>query len=206
MNRTQLFFAASLVFGLLLSRAATGLAADPPADLKPIFNGMDLTGWKVPEPNPFWTAADGVLVGENNEAKKGSMLYTEKSDYLNLIVEADVRWSGDVDTGIMIRKPELQMQLGTSRSLKRDMSGCFYIGKYPEEGRAKNTERLMKADDWNTWRLQAVDGTFTVWLNGQQVTEYQDAKHAGAGPIGLQIHPGVKMKAEFRNVKVKTLE
>src|SRR2546426_12461780 len=106
-----------LVFGL----ARMNWAADEKTELESIFNGKDLSGWKVPADNKWWKVVDGVLVGENDEAQKGSMLYTEKS-YQDLIVEADVRFSGSIDSGIMVRKPEIQLQIGTSRSLKVDMT------------------------------------------------------------------------------------
>jgi hypothetical protein len=96
------------------------------------------------------------------------------------------------------------VQIGVSRSLKRDMTCSFYIGNYPEEGRAKNSDKLLRAGDWNKIRLQCKGDTFTVWLNGEKVTEYTNAKYAGEGPIGLQIHGGLKMKVEFKNVQVAT--
>ena len=42
-------------------------------DLPPIFNGKDLTGWKVPATNLFWKVVDGVIVGENDAAKVAGM-------------------------------------------------------------------------------------------------------------------------------------
>jgi hypothetical protein len=203
--RAAILLAASL---LTVSAGLSAFAAGQADGLKPIFNGKDLTGWKVSNPNPFWKVVDGVLVGENDEKLKGNMLYTEQA-YKDVIVEAEVRWSGEVDSGIMVRKPELQLQIGDSRSLKKDMTCCFYTGgkeKYPEAGQAKNTDKLLKPGGWNTIRLQAKGDTFTVWLNGQQVTEYTNSKFPGAFPIGLQIHPGLKMKVEFRNLRAQALD
>jgi 3-keto-disaccharide hydrolase len=174
-------------------------------ELPPIFNGKDLTGWKTPTPASYWKVVDGVLVGESDDEKKASMLYTEKS-YKNVVVDAEVRWSGDIDSGIMLRKPEIQLQIGTSRSLKRDMTCCFYVGKYPEEGQAKGKDEVLKLGAWNKIRFEAKGDTFTVWLNGKKVTEYTDAKYKDAGPIGLQIHAGVKMKVEFRNLGARSLD
>jgi len=180
--------------------------------LQPIFNGKDLTGWKAPNPNPFWKVVDGVLVGENNASRKGNVLHTETA-YTNFVLELEVRWSGEIDSGIMLRAPELQLQFGISRSLKRDMSGSFYLAKrdaqpagYPEAGRAKNIEKLFKPGDWNKFRLEAKGDTFTVWLNGEQVCEYTDAHYGGGAPIGLQIHPGLTMKVEYRNIRLQTLD
>jgi hypothetical protein len=183
-------------------------AAEPTERLAPIFNGTNLSGWKAPNPNPFWKVADGVLVGENDEKNTGSMLWTEKS-YRDFVIEAEVRWSGEIDSGIMLRKPELQLQFGVSRSLKRDMTCCFYTGgtnAYPEVGRGKGVDALLKPGEWNKIRLQAKGDTFTVWLNGQQVANYVNAKYAEAAPIGLQIHAGLKMKVEFRNIRAQMLD
>ncbi|HWB04575.1 MAG TPA: DUF1080 domain-containing protein [Verrucomicrobiales bacterium] len=171
-----------------------------------LFNGKDLTGWKAPEPNPFWKVVDGVLVGENDAAKKGSMLYTKES-YGDFELEGDARWKGEIDSGFMVRKPELQLQFGVSRSLKKDMTGSFYVGGkgYPEEAQAKEAGKLVKEGDWNTYKLVAKGDTFTVWINGTQASQYKTDKYPGAGPIGLQIHGGLAMKVEFRNLKIKPL-
>src|SRR5437867_401793 len=196
-----------IVFALLLVISSVRLsgAADAKDDLPSIFNGKDLSGWKVPADNKWWKVADGVLVGENDEAKKGSMLYTEKS-YGDAVVEAEVRWSGEIDSGIMVRKPEIQCQIGTSRSLKKDMTCSFYAhGKYPDAAQAKGVDKLLKEGDWNLIRFEAVGSKFTTWLNGQKVLEYEDPAFPNPAPIGLQIHPKLKMKVEFRNIKAKEL-
>ena len=76
-------------------------------ELRPIFNGTNLAGWKVPDPNPFWRVVDGVLVGENGEKLQGHVLHTAQS-YTNFVLELEARWSGEIDSGVMLREPELQ--------------------------------------------------------------------------------------------------
>lgn len=193
------------LWALLLVTAPFCSAEDAPGPkLEPIFNGKDLTGWQVPAPNPFWKVVDGVLVGENDPEKKGSMLYTTQ-EYGDVIIEAEVRWQGEIDSGFMIRKPEIQLQIGVSRSLKKDMTGSFYLGGYPEAGQAKDAAKLIKVGNWNRLRLQAKGNTFTVWINGTKASEYTDAKFAGPAPLGLQIHGGLEMKVEFRNIQAAVL-
>jgi histidinol phosphatase-like enzyme len=73
-------------------------------------------------------------------------------------LEFEVRWMRETDTDIDFRKPRIQLQLGVSRSLKRDMSGSFYVGKpgYPEAGQAKDAVKLMHPEgQWNAFRLEA---------------------------------------------------
>lgn len=197
--------AACLVVFVLQS---TEIRAADSADLKPIFNGKDLTGWQVPNPNPFWRVVDGVLVGENDAEMKGHVLYTDKA-YKDFVFETEARWNGEIDSGIMLRKPELQLQIGISRSLKKDMTCSFYTNgkeKYPEAGQAKDLNKYLKPGDWNKIRLETKGDTFTAWLNDQKVVEYTDSRYPHPFAIGLQIHPGLKMKIEFRNIRLKNMD
>ena len=206
-HQTTTIIAAILLASGMLFHAH---AAD---ELRPIFNGTNLAGWKVPEPNPFWRVVDGVLVGENDEKLKGHVLHTAQS-YTNFVIELEVRWSGEIDSGVMLREPELQVQFGISRSLKRDMTGAFYLAKhsinpkvgYPEAGHTKNFEKLFKKEDWNQFRIEAKGDAFTVSLNGERISQYTDARYSGGAPLGLQVHPGLKMKVEFRNIRAKSLD
>jgi len=190
-----LFMMAAIGFALAEQPAATGLPT--------IFNGHDLTGWKVVGA-PYWKVVDGAIVGESDERKQASMLYTEQA-YGDVILEGEVRFSGEIDSGIMVRKPELQIQIGVSRSLKKDMTGSFYTGTYPEEGRAPKALDLIKPGEWNRIRVQAKGDTFTVWINGEQVSQYTNQRYLQAAPIGLQIHGGLVMKVEFRDLRAQSL-
>ena len=187
---------------LAIALVSAAWAAEP--KLEPIFNGKDLTGWQSTDMQSFWRVENGVLVGESIGTLKENYLRTEKS-YGDFVLEFDVRWTGEIDSGIDFRKPNIQLQLGVSRSLKRDMTGSFYVGKpgYPEVGQAKTAAQLMHPEgQWNTFRLEAKGTTFTVWINGQKAGQYTDEKFAGAAPIGLQIHGGLKMKVEYRNLRL----
>ena len=84
--------------------------------------------------------------------------------------------------------------------------GSFYAsGKgYPKSGQATAKELLNPEGEWNTFRIQAKARTFSCWINGKKASEYTDAKYATAGPLGLQIHGGVVMKCEFRNMRIAT--
>ena len=191
--KTRLFLACLLF---------SGLAAAAP---EKIFNGKDLEGWKV-SGGAYWTAKDGVLTGESDDKKQNSILWTEKS-YKDFTIELEFRFSGDIDSGIFLRHENDQIQIGTSRSLKRDMTGSPYIGtkgKYPEE--ASGVKEAMKADDWNRMKIVAKGNVYTVTINDKKVIEYTSDTAKDAGPLGLQIHPGVKMKIEFKDLTVEPIE
>ncbi len=201
MNRSLL-----LSFSLLCASAVALRAADKAPAFKPIFNGKDLTGWTAPSPNPFWRVENGVLIGQNDEKQTGSMLKTEKS-YKNFIVEFEARIEDPMDSGLFVRTPQLQMQIGKSISLKKEMTGSFYVNKlkYVEAGQAKDAVKLLKAGDWNTIRLQAKGDTFTVWINGTPASRYTNPEYPEAGPISVQVHQKIGGKVEFRNMRVAEL-
>jgi hypothetical protein len=197
------FLHSLLAFVVVLAFIGSTRAEVPTTDLPAIFNGIDLAGWKIVG-EPYWTVVDDAIVGQSDDRMKDSMLFTERA-YGDMIMEAEVRFSGEIDSGIMVRKPELQVQIGVSRSLKRDMTCSFYTGTYPEEARAPKAADILKPGEWNRIRVEAKGDTFTVWLNGQRVSQYTDAKYAEPGPIGLQIHAHVRMKVEFRDIRALAL-
>jgi len=199
-----------LTLAVFLVAVFSSPAAEP--ELVPLFNGKDLTNFKADDSKEFWRVEDGVLIGENNAAKQESYLWTEK-EYGDFVLEFDARWKGTtdrgVDTGVEMRKPKIQLQLGISGSLRVDMTGCFYTGgkpAYPEAGQAKERETLLKPEgEWNTFRIQAKGDTFTCWINGKKAVEYTDPKFSGAAPLGFQVHGGVEMKCEYRNIQIAVL-
>lgn len=178
------------------------------AEATPIFNGKDLTGWTAENAASFWRVEGGVLVGENDAAQTGSILRTTES-YGDFVLEFEVRWTGEIDSGVMLRAPELQLQLGVSRSRKRDLSGAFYVGGkvgYPEAGLPRGVEQLLRPGEWNAFRLEARGAEFTVFLHGREITRFTDATYAGPAPLGLQVHAKLPMKVEFRELRVRRLD
>ena len=185
-------------------------AAGDPAFV-PLFNGKDLTNFQTEDAEKFWRIEDGVLIGENDAAKSEHYLWTTKK-YSDFILEFDAKWKGTtkrgVDSGIELREPKLQLQLGISGSLRVDMTGSFYAGRkgYPKSGQATEAKALLNPEgEWNSLRLQAKGNTFSCWINGKKASEYTDANFSGAAPLGLQIHGDVVMKVEYRNLRIADL-
>ena len=167
-----------------------------------IFDGKTLMGWKAPENNIWYTAANGILDIQSGPEKKGSILWTVK-EYSDFIFQADFKMGdGTVDSGIFLRGENDQVQIGISGSLKRDMTGSPYIPalKYPVE--AKGVAQLLKLKNWNTMKIQLKGKTYTVWLNGKEVMTYTSENIPSTGPIGIQLHPGNEMHIQYRKIKL----
>ena len=121
-------------------------------------------------------------------------------------MEFDFRFGeGTIDTGVHVRTEKEQIQIGISGSLKRDMTGSPYIaGKgYPVE--AEGVADLLKSKDWNTMKIQAIGKEYTVWLQGKKVMTYTSESAVEKGPVGLQLHGGKEMAADFRNLRLAEL-
>ncbi|RFC47161.1 MAG: protein of unknown function DUF1080 [Verrucomicrobia bacterium] len=185
--------------------AALAVTRADEVKLQPIFNGTDLSGWKVPDGNAekgWYKAAAGVLKLQSDPTLKGSILWTEKS-YRNFVIAFDFKFgAGIVDSGIHIRNND-QIQIGISGSLKRDMTGSPYVGKYPVE--AKGVAALLKQNDWNSMKIEARGLRYQVWLNGQQVLDYTSETGIPEGPIGIQLHGNKEMAIDYRDLKAAEL-
>jgi hypothetical protein len=189
----------SILFPLALWAVSfTGVFAEP------LLTKPDLSDTTTTGPKECWSlSADGVLTGVNIPEKKGSILWTA-AKFKDFTLEGEFKFSGQIDSGIFLRQETDQIQIGVSRSLKRDMTGSPYIsktGKYPAEADVKD---LLKEGEWTTFKIVAKGSRYLVTLNGKQVLDYTSETAIAEGPIGFQVHPGVEMKIEFRKLDVKS--
>src|SRR5687768_13744753 len=85
MKRSMLFLIATLI-------ASTAWAADPPQGFTSLFNGQDLTGWKVPDgDNGHWRVVEGVIDYDAlSEASGDKNLWSQK-EYKDFTVLLDWR-------------------------------------------------------------------------------------------------------------------
>jgi hypothetical protein len=182
-------------------------------DLKPIFDGQSLDGWEaLPEQSAdaHWKVAHGCIVAENPD-KKGSNLWTVKQ-YRDYELELQYKTPSDYyDSGVMVRGPGHQVQIGISGSLQIDLTACIYApkdkdprGKYPV--RSDKIESVHKAGQWNHLRILMTGKRIQTFLNGTPMVDYTGVVISDEGPIGLQLHSGHHMKMLFKNVKLRELE
>ncbi|MBK1826061.1 3-keto-disaccharide hydrolase [Haloferula rosea] len=189
----------ALVCGLAL--VAGSCFASP----EPLFDGESLDGWRV-RGAPYWRVVGDTLIGQSDAGKKNSVLWTKES-FGDFELSFEFRYAGDIDSGVFLRQENDQIQIGISRSLKRDMTASPYIGSkrgYPKE--AKQAKDVLKPGDWNRMTIRAVGNVYVVHLNGIKVMDYSSETAKEEGPIGLQVHPGVVMKIEFRDVQIDRLD
>jgi Domain of Unknown Function (DUF1080) len=187
-------FCAILV--LLLPAALTSRAEEfvPDAGFISLLNGKDLTGWRYQPDEKFdgktqasdgrYTAKDGMIVVNDFDAAKGPhlrQLYTTQEFPGNFILKLEFRAAANADSGIFIRKPQLQC---------RDY---LVAGPYKEL-------KSYKPQDWNLIEIAVQDGIARCTCNGEVLEAA--LKLPATGPIGLEADRG---QMEYRRIQLKAL-
>src|SRR3954470_17948079 len=102
----------------LLAFGFAGQAADKPSDegFTPIFNGKDLTGWKVSAKTGHsrtskntsggkWVVEDGAIVGSQDVPGNGGIIITEKQ-YGDFEVALEMKNDDGPDSGLFLRSTD----------------------------------------------------------------------------------------------------
>lgn len=179
---------------------ATGTTSSWAEDFKPepgftsLINGKDLTGWRYQPDEKFdgkteasdgrYTARDGMIVVNDFNPAKGPhlrQLYTTAEFPQNFILKLEFRAAVNADSGIFVRKPQLQC---------RDY---LTAGPYKQL-------KSYKPQDWNVIEISVKDGIAHCTCNGEVLEAA--LKLPATGPIGLEADRG---QMEYRRIQLKTL-
>lgn len=174
-----------------------------------IFNGKDLTGWKI-YGTEKWYTDKGCLICESGPDKKYGYLATEKF-YKNFDLTCQFLQETNGNSGIFFRSTITGTKIAGWQcevAPKGHDSGGIYesygrgwLVQIPEE-----KENILKFGEWNTMRVKVVGDHVQTWLNGQAMTDFSDAKIGAAnGSIALQIHDGGGIRIRWKNLKIAEL-
>ena len=176
-----------------------------------LFNGKDLTGWRISNPKKKngWGVSDGVLTNSTPKqdfaayGEYGNLITDRKFTDFELTIEYNVPPRGN--SGIYLRGMyEAQVVDRDSRMQGIQGPGAIF-GRIPPSKNAGNP-----GGEWNTYVLTLVDRHITVLLNNEKVIDNQllegctgggiQANDTLPGPIFLQgDHTAVK----YRNIRLR---
>ncbi len=170
---------------------------------KPIqlFNGKDLTGWKLrnnAHPN-CWSVENGVMT---NKTPCADIISDQKFTDFKAHVEFQVVPNGN--SGVYLRgRYETQISDGFNQVLDSLRMGAVYGWLKPSVNAAK------KPGEWQTLDITLIGRKVTVALNGQTIIDNEtipgitggalDSDEAAPGPIMLQ---GDHTKVMYRKVEI----
>lgn len=187
-------------------------------DWHDLFNGKNLEGWEVVDGEAEYNVVDGAIVGTTKFGSRNTFLAT-KNRYDDFILEFEVFVNNKLNSGVQFRSNKLpsinngnvygyQVDIDPT---KRSWSGGIY-----DEGRRgwiynleynKAAKSAFINDNWNKFRVEAIDKNIRVWVNGVQTVDLIDDV-SSEGIIGLQVHSidkeeldGIHVK--FRNIRIK---
>jgi hypothetical protein len=198
MKHLRIFAAVAVTFFAMLSLVrAEDWAAEP--GFVSLYNGKDLTGWgyrdkeqkvletfdgKAEASDGRFSAKPGILtVNPHNEAKgpRRRDLWTTKVFPRNFILKIEFRAVVNADSGIFLRKPQLQC---------RDY---LVAGPYKEL-------KKYKPQDWNQIIVTVKDNVAHCECNGEVLEAA--LKLPESGPIGLEAD---RDQMEYRHIQIKEL-
>jgi hypothetical protein len=175
-----------------------------------LFNGRDLTGWRLTDPGAVngWSVKDGLLVNnpvqeEGKPHKNYGNLRTEK-EFEDFRLKVEVRLPKGGNSGIYLRGIyEIQVADTFGKPLDSHNMGGLYSRIAPSVAAEK------PAGEWQTLEITLVQRHVTVVLNGQTIINNQPARGctggalwsdvSRAGPLYLQgDHTGV----EYRRIEL----
>jgi 3-keto-disaccharide hydrolase len=201
---------------------------DTPEGFEPLFNGKDLTGWKVLNGNQsVWGAENGILFVNG---KGGGWLMTEK-EYSDFEIRLEFKLPPKGNSGVALRAPMkgdpayagMEIQILDDEWHKANYKGLRNVqltgSIYDVVPPSKDANKPI--GEWNKYRITAKGPHITVELNGVVVVDanLEDHKDRAKGPasaltrshpgllrksghLGLQSHDG---RVEFRHIFVKQL-
>jgi hypothetical protein len=180
-----------------------------PSKKQPLFNGKDLTGWKI-YGTEKWFVENGLLVCESGPDKQYGYLATEKF-YKNFDLTLEFLQVSDGNSGVFFRSTIEGTKIA-GWQCEVAPKGHDTGGIYESYGRGwlkqidDDKENILKPGEWNTMRIKVVGDRVQTWLNGQQMVDLSDEKIGKAnGSIALQIHEGGGIKVEWRNMVIEEL-
>jgi hypothetical protein len=176
---------------------------------KPLFNGADLTGWKLrrSDGRPSWSVQNGMLVNSVTEKEHGTDLVSEEK-FADFIVRYEYMIPTNANSGFYLRgRYEIQIQddfPGCRTSNSSD--GSFYSLAAPARFAS------LKPGEWNQVEATLKGKKATVILNGIKIHDdvaldratggELDNKLNEPGPVFLQGDHG---SVAFKNIRIKPL-
>ena len=188
--------------------SAPNLAAVKFGEPIQLFDGKDLTGWRLTDPNAVngWSVKDGLLVNnpvqeEGKHKNYGNLRTDQEFEDFNLKVE--VRVGKGQNSGVYVRGIyEVQVADTYGRPLDPHNMGAVY-------SRIKPTLSAEKPPgEWQAMDITFVDRHMTVVLNGKKIIDNQPVLGCTGGALWSDVsRPGpIYLQGDHTGIEYRKLE
>ncbi|MEO0510453.1 MAG: DUF1080 domain-containing protein [Verrucomicrobiota bacterium] len=214
------------IFTLLLGSLVGTAAAEAPQEgegWRLLFDGETLNGWefrgKEGDNAPTFDAEDGAIVGRTRMPSNPTafLATTEQFKDFELIFECKV--DKDLNSGVQLRSTPKGTMIGAQVEIQNGLNKTGYIfGQGLRTWLSKDIPKsatLLKANEWNHFRVVAKGKNIKTWLNGQPLADATHDKIELEGVIALQLHgyPRIKgteakeiLSSSWRNIKIRKID
>jgi hypothetical protein len=185
-----------------------------PLGLKTIFNGKDLSGWKVIEGHKsvFSVTPEGWL-----NIKNGNGEIQTEGKWGDFILQLEVYSNGDhLNSGVFFREEPGQFWLGYEAQIRNQWEGddrtkAVDYGTGGIYNRQPARKVVSSDREWFTMTISAVGKHMACWVNGIQVSDFEDTRpdnqtnarngaRTAPGVFSLQGHDPTT-DLSFRNIR-----
>ncbi|MFO0881524.1 MAG: family 16 glycoside hydrolase [Gemmataceae bacterium] len=174
----------------------------------PLFNGSDLSGWKVVGPD-VWQVENGIVRANATEGQL-TFLATEKR-YQDFEVHLEYKIAPTGDTGVFLRM-DTEEDAALHAKGEKDffvevqLVGSAWQGEYRTGSMwgklLANPEPRTNDNAWNQAQVKVVGNRVTVTINGTRCNDAEVPFRRPAGQIALQSW---ESQVAFRNVRLVDL-
>jgi hypothetical protein len=209
-----------LLFSVVLAVAASAQAPPPSGRFSTpwvsLFNGKDLSGWKIVGPER-WVVDEGTILGEGITGKDGFLktdkTYKDFHAFLRFKCETPNNsgffYHSDIEDDISKIK---YIQIEIDNRVGNHTGGLHGDHTPEKRGRgwivwpAPELETVIRSYDWNELLVQVEGNRIRTHLNGVQMIDftYPDPRNTD-GIIALQIHPGKASRIRFKDIWIRDL-
>ncbi|MGE5636788.1 MAG: family 16 glycoside hydrolase [Nocardioidaceae bacterium] len=214
----------SVALARRLARHLIPLAPTPAEGFRSLFDGVSLDGWEMAGQGSF-VAAGGAL--QANPGGDLGLLWSITPTPADFVLACEWRLSQPNDnSGVFVRFPNpnskgytntayvgvhFGFEVQIDETAAPDGTDMHRTGAiYGEPNQTFSLQPALPPGQWNNYEIHVQGQTYTVLLNGTQVTQFNNP-HAGHGLpsrpdapsfIGLQAHTG---NVAFRNIRLRAL-
>jgi len=180
-----------------------------------LFNGKDLTGWKVNENAETFSVKDGAIVAHGPRSHCFYVGDFHNHSFKDFELKVDVMTLPGSNGGIYIQT-EYQDQSWPEKGFEVQVNNT-YVGDPRRTGSLyevkDNSAKVAQDNRWFTEDIVAKGGTITIKVDGKLVGEWTQpagwagtkdfpGRRIGAGTIALQGHdPGSTVY--YKNIRIK---
>jgi hypothetical protein len=172
---------------------------------KPLFNGKDLTGWRI-HGEEDWHVENKMIVGQSTTGKYG-YLATEGT-YRDFALRVKFRCEAKGNSGVFFHSTLEGTDIKGIQA-EVDPNGNT-AGLYESGGRGwlvkpdSSLQKQFRQDEWNQMEITCIGNRITTRFNGEAGVEFIDPEpRFKEGVIALQIHSGGGVRVVWKDLLIR---